>query len=115
MATEVVLDTYSGRPNPSWRLDAGQEREFLEQLESLEPQPDDQAEQQPPLLGHRGFEIQSPESGAGTIRVYGGTVQYGSRRYIDTGRKLERWLLGTAPSSLSKKLIQRIEEEIDGG
>ena len=113
MAIEVTLDVYSGFENPSWTLEANQEAEFFELLNSLEPRSEEQAERPPPL-GYRGFEIQSSESVNVTkpIRIYAEVVDHGGRKYIDAGRRLERWLLKTAPSTVSEKLIGKISNQL---
>lgn len=115
MATEVVLEIFSGLENPVWKLDARQEAEFFSRLESLELQPEDEAERKLPPLGYSGFEIQSSRNGTLTepIRVYRGTVDYTGRKFLDAGRRLEAWLLKTAPSIVSEKLIRKISDEIE--
>lgn len=92
----VVVDVFSGRPNPTWSLDPAQREELLGRLAAL-------AEGAPPAadapgLGYRGVEVGAAPCEASpfdTVRAAGGAieVQPGSRRLVDPGRALERWLI----------------------
>lgn len=91
----VELDVFSGRPNPRWRLDERNHRQFLKLLGALSPAavaPD------PPALGYRGFVCADP---SGTRRIYKGYVR-GPRGVLhDPSFSLERFLLDRAPSEVA--------------
>lgn len=116
MAIEVVLHVFSGRKNPAWILNPAQEVKFqaLLKVSQSRPSVDRRAERKPPALGYRGFVVRSPVEGplAEPIRVYGGIVQQGGERYEDARRELEKWLLETGASSISKDLEARISQEL---
>jgi len=110
MAIEVVLDVFSGRPNPSWALDSARESEFLSRLKRL--QPADEKPPERPILGYRGFVVQSSAGSglAGIVRVYGGMVQRDGSAYQDPDRSLERWLLDTAGANLEGSLVAMLSK-----
>lgn len=116
MAIEVALNVFSGRRNPAWILSASREVEFLARLKASQSRPsvDRRSEREPPTLGYRGFVVRSPAGGplAEPVRVYGGTVQQGGERFEDARRELEKWLLETGGSSISKELAARINQEL---
>ena len=99
MSMRVVLDVFSGRPNPSWSLTSEQQRELTERLEDLDPC----AEQpEPPGLGYRGFELSAPAAADGgqvRLRVFERTVVRveGDRTtcYHDD-KGIEEWLIEQA-------------------
>ena len=64
----VVLDAFSGRPNPTWEIPEDKAATFLRRISSL---PVSQAALSVPDLGYRGFVINSDSS---IIRVYRGQV-----------------------------------------
>ena len=112
MAIEVVLDIFSGRPNPSWALDSAREAEFLSRLKQLQPALE--VTSAPPILGYRGF-IVHPSTGsnlARVVKVYGGIVQHEGGTYQDSNRKLERWLLDTAGSNLERNLVATLSTRL---
>lgn len=95
---EVVLDVYSGRPNPRWPLTSTQIDELSSRLR-------DQADAQPvepPGLGYRGFIVRNaprdprlPEE----LRVYNGVItarRAGAQQITRDGARIEDWLQGQA-------------------
>ncbi len=104
---EVMLDVYSGRPNPTWTLTPQQIEELRELLAAaLRQQPRERAAE-PPYLGYAGFVITNRSHEAGLpfrVHVYGGTLSITpqepregaeSTHYADQ-HALEAWLLEQA-------------------
>jgi hypothetical protein len=87
----VELDLFSGRPNPCWRLDERDHREFLKLQGRLSPTP---AALDPPPLGYRGFVCTDR---SGTRRVYKGYVRTPHGVFDDPSFSLERFLLSRLP------------------
>jgi len=93
----VVLDIYSGRPNPSWKPTAAERAELGAMLEALETSaPREPAEGR---LGYRGFALESAQDrgDAPRVDIYTGVVRHRAGQTItywnDSGRQLEKWLL----------------------
>jgi hypothetical protein len=98
-AMEVTLDVFSGRPNPSWRLSAEEERELAELLSDLPPTEERVVGSR---LGYRGFYITNLEERPGlpheifaanrvvVIRDEGGT------NYSSDSAGIEQWLIRQA-------------------
>jgi hypothetical protein len=92
----IEADIFSGRPNPSFDLNAEQSAALIALLQSLhtggEPR-------EPPGLGYRGFLIGDAEAvlpGITRLRAFGGTVVSTSeqaRVLSDPSRTVEQWLL----------------------
>ena len=92
----IILDVFSGRPNPSWELsdeEATVIAALLKDLPSAAPPPSESR------LGFRGFAIDIPhgEAGARThVRVGSGIVavegEGGQERYFQDTRGVERHL-----------------------
>jgi len=113
MPIEVVLDIFSGRPNPTWPLAGNRAAEWLSRLEALPPATEADAAE-PPGLGYRGFVVSwfsHPKCG-GPARVFGGVVQCAGGAYRDEGRRLERWLLATAGTALDDALRDVVSAQI---
>ena len=110
MAIKVVLDIFSGRPNPGWALDSAREAEFLSRLMQLQPAPE--VAPNPPILGYRGFIVRpSTDSNLDReVRVYGGLVRHEDETYQDPDRSLERWLLDNAGSNLESNLVATVSK-----
>ncbi len=77
-ATQVMMDVYSGRPNPAWTLSADQTEALRRLLDAL---PDAACKPIDLNLGYRGFVVelgQSPLlSNEYRLRVVGGQVRWG--------------------------------------
>ena len=66
----VELDTYSGRPNPTWTLNAPQAEHLIRRLRALQRS---LPTAPPPGLGYRGFIIRD---GSEQWRVYEGHIEW---------------------------------------
>ena len=95
---EVLLDIYSGRPNPRWPLSSAQIGDLSARLNN---QPDAQPVE-PPGLGYRGFIVRNgardPRLPA-ELRVYNGVISStvgGARRIIRDTAGVEEWLIAQA-------------------
>ena len=93
MPATVIVDVFSGLPNPQWTI-AGdivvQLKMMLAHLAHFHG-----AVPQPPGLGFRGFILEfSPDEGiSGPLRVFGGYVAGPHEAWVDSDHALERWLL----------------------
>jgi hypothetical protein len=112
MSIDVILDIFSGRPNPRWTLAGDQEAELLERIEQIQTPSLSKVPGVTGKLGYRGFILNrssvAPE-GALKVLVHEGVVDFGQdlESRVADNRDLESWLLGTA-SGLS------IEERVRG-
>jgi hypothetical protein len=113
MAVTVIVDVFSGQPNPHWTLAADvvvQLKLLLAQLAHAHgghfPEP--------PGLGYRGIllEFSSDEGVAGSLRVFGGYVLGPHEAWIDSGRALERWLLQTGRGAIDENLLKSLLDMI---
>lgn len=113
MPIEVVLDIFSGRPNPIWVLSGDQGKQWLSYMEALQPASEGDGPE-PAGLGYRGILVKGfKHTKCGeSVRVFGGVVQCADRKYLDDGRQLEKWLLATAGPSLDDSLREIVEEQI---
>lgn len=120
----VVLDIFSGRPNPSWELSRNQVKTLTEMLSFNKEDEVDPVE--PPILGFRGFNIVNRDQLPGipyAVRVYEGviTVKVFERRKkekISSFKDLngvEEWLLKQAEKRGYGEVIEkfRISESSD--
>ena len=93
MPATVIVDVFSGLPNPRWTI-AGdalvQLKMMLVHLAHFQG-----TLPEPPGLGYRGLIIEfSPNEGIeGPLRVFGGYVAGPHEAWVDAGHRLERWLL----------------------
>jgi hypothetical protein len=93
MPATVIVDVFSGLPNPQWTI-AGdvlvQLKMMLAHLAQFHG-----TVAQPPPLGFRGLILEfSPDEGiSGPLRVFGGYVVGPHETWVDAGHALERFLL----------------------
>jgi hypothetical protein len=113
---EVVLDVFSGRPNPVWTLGGGLANDLEKRLRHLH-EVKRSHEVTPPDLGYRGLRV--TRKGAGErnaweapYEVYGGVVMHGDLLYADEGRSLERWLLASGGTGVEEDLRKQIVHEM---
>jgi hypothetical protein len=96
----VVLEIFSGRPDPSWELEAARTAELLHKLQALSPA---QERTLPPApgLGYRGLHVSLSDGAHGkVVEIRNGRIAFAGRILRDENRALERWLLDTAPPQL---------------
>ena len=112
----VILDVFSGTPNPVWKLKQQQYSEFLKKISEKKIS---EKSNKIDGLGYRGLmvvekvneEIESRfEVNNGTITVFENKSKY---ELDDKNYEIEKWLLNTAPSSISINLLNSIKKEID--
>jgi hypothetical protein len=112
--TEVELDVFSGRPNPTWTL-TGPEAEILERR--LAALPRTAPCEVSGRLGYRGL-VARLKLGAGrwVVRVQAGCVQIDEGEALvharDEGRELERWLIDTGRQRLGEDVVEIVEREL---
>lgn len=111
---EVELDIFSGMPNPTWELTAGEADRFLKQLAA---KAQTSARELSGNLGYRGFIVQvTQEDKTQLIHIQTGTIHMSigaTKVYAKDGeRELERWLLNTGKPYLTNELFQFVEGEI---
>jgi hypothetical protein len=116
-AFTVVLDIYSGVPNPTWTLSPTEAVTFTTMLSKLEPT--QQSRPRPENLGYRGFIVQPTDTTTNTtqcIRAYYGLVEVetvaGIGYYDDPQRQMEQWLLGTAKPYIPADVYPYVAEEL---
>jgi len=110
----VELDVYSGRPNPTWSLSAGQIAELLEALQELPPADKLTGEN---ALGYRGFLLSNPDRMGGLaphIRIYGGvvTMDNGQVKLYRDIHNLEHQLLLQASQHGYDAIVDRVLERV---
>jgi hypothetical protein len=113
---QVVVDLFSGRPNPSWELSERQEQELLRHLAELEQQAPAQLVESPGL-GYRGLLVSPPRERGLTPRwrLFRGTAQRGTVAWPDPQRRLERWLLATAGDQLDPTIRDLVRADLERG
>jgi len=115
MPVEVILDVFSGRPNPRWVLSDAQTLELVRRIASLS-RAQGAREPTPPDLGYRGFQLEAhdvPEL-PGPVHVYGGFVRLPSEVRLDPQRRTERWLLESNSKALEPPIHELVLHEIEG-
>jgi hypothetical protein len=119
---EVMLDIYSGRPNPSWALSD----RLIEELRTLIAANVEQLRENrfvTPYLGYSGFIITNHQQLVGIpyrMRVYGGVLTVTEEKakednnerskttYYDDTHRLEAWLLEQAVEHGYADAIERM-------
>ncbi len=111
MEATVVLDIFSGRPNPEWALTSGTASQICVLLQSLPP-----AESQPPEmlpgLGYRGFLVHIPDCRGmeKPVRIFQNTAQSGELMLRDIDGKIEKLLLKSAGDAIDQDLREILQE-----
>jgi hypothetical protein len=111
--TEVELDIFSGRPNPTWVLGTDDADTLVRRLAALPRIP---ACELSTRLGYRGL-IVHVTRGAETrlIRVQSRCVQIAEGETTharDEGRELERWLIETGRRHVEQDVMELVEREV---
>jgi hypothetical protein len=105
----VVVEIFSGRPDPSWPLDVFQLAELRTRLKTLRATGDRTLPPEPGL-GYRGVHVAIQTGARGEmVAVRQGRVAFEGRILMDRDRRLERWLLDTAPVLLEPELLHSIK------
>lgn len=96
MALAVVIDLFSGAPNPRWQIPCARADAFVQAFAGLVPAPG--AAIAAPGLGYRGFVVamDCPGLPEAALRVFGDLVERDGRVYRDPDRRLERFLIESA-------------------
>jgi hypothetical protein len=95
----VILEVFSGRPDPSWELTFQEASELARRLHGLTPTTPVPAEGQ---LGYRGMSLVNTDKVAGLpaqISVFKGIIslsENGVTTYRNDTAGIENWLLGLA-------------------
>lgn len=113
MNLHVIVDIFSGLPNPQWQLGVEQSLAMISLVSGLSTA---QPAEMPALpdLGYRGFEISGFGGGCDTYRVFSGYVNACETITQDPGRKVELWLLRTGSEVLDPGLYSELLTEITG-
>jgi hypothetical protein len=103
---EVMLDIFSGRPNPTWTL-SGRATEELRRL--LDASRGERREEGPPspYLGYTGFVVTNRGSVAGVpyrLRVYGGVLAVREQFPEETGQEGKQGREGKKPKGRARKV-----------
>jgi hypothetical protein len=113
---QVVVDVFSGRPNPRWDLSAPQVGEFLKNIRALPHK--ECAGELKDGLGYRGLKVTGSElsrEGYNEIVISNGIVEVReesrAQQFADRNRALERWLLQTGKGKIEDKLYEYLSEE----
>ena len=108
MSVEVLLDIYSGRPNPKWRLDPEAAAELGRLFGQAKEKTNDLP--QPPALGYRGFHLSATgEAIPSHCTVFEGIVQTESGNVRDKGRVIEKWLIRHSKAHVELATYQYLE------
>jgi hypothetical protein len=97
----VEIDLFSGRPNPSFKLDPPATHELLGLLGNLK-QSDVKAVRRDGL-GFRGFAVSV--EGQPQLYVSGPAVSAGSEQFVDEAQTIERFLLSRIPADLKREFL----------
>ena len=113
MMLRVILDIFSGMPNPQWTLGLEQSIALAALVSSLSAA-DPARMPEPPDLGYRGFEISGFDGGCDTYRVFHGRVDACGTVLADDRRQVETWLLQSARDVLPSDLYADLLGEFGG-
>ena len=103
----VEMDIFSGRPNPIWELSPQQTIELQQRVSALH-------HEVPPSrvfdgLGYRGLIVRDPRDPGSFLKVGFSRILHVKEgvesNYEDTGRSLEKWLVGTGQGKIDDSLI----------
>jgi hypothetical protein len=101
----VEVDVYSGRPNPSWQLNAVQARLVLRMLSGVSRPGRSGRSCELPSLGYRGLNLTIVEGErTSTWRVFNRCVDHDGRAFSDAGARVQAFILRTMPPNLKSDL-----------
>lgn len=112
MNLHVVLDIFSGLPNPQWQLGVEQSLVMVSLLSGLASAAPDEIPPRPDL-GYRGFEISNFEGSCSTYRVFRGYVDACGTITHDPDMQTELWLLKSGEQELEPGFYAELLTEID--
>ena len=93
MAVEVILDIYSGRENPRWRIAPPEILKLQQKLNGIWKKKTNHLPD-PPGLGYRGFHLSATEENMPKhMTVFESVVQTESGNFQDPDRGIEKWLI----------------------
>jgi hypothetical protein len=100
----VEVDVFSGRPNPTWQLSAGEARTLLQMLDGTRSG-DSREPCAVPGLGYRGLNVKIV-GGANLShwRVFDGCVEQNGRAFADPNANVESFILRSMPPDLKSDL-----------
>jgi hypothetical protein len=113
--SSVMIDIFSGRPNPGWELSESEALTITEMLDSL-PASSEKIDPNLTRSGYRRFIVNLPDR---SVEVYSGFVREKSGRgllyFVDTDQKVERWLYALAKPHLTDDLYGQLDTMITEG
>ena len=111
MNLRVILDIFSGLPNPQWQLGVEQSLAMVSLVSGLSAA---EPGAMPPLpdLGYRGFEVSGFEGSCTTYRIFRGYVDACGTILVDPTRQAEPWLLQTGEKILDPGLYAELLTEL---
>ena len=108
----VILDIFSGMPNPNWDLSEQQRDEFLNKVSILPIT--NKSSQNDIGLGYRGFIV---EDKLKQFEINDGLVKVSQNNTVDILEdkeyNMEIWLLDTAPNNVDPSLLKMVKESIE--
>ena len=107
---EVELDVFSGMPNPAWTLSKEQATEFLAKLAELQ---ETEPKSRFSGLGYRGLIIRTQQGLDRELHIQNGFLEVGGGFFLDQGRSLERWLVGTGRKFVDKNVLEVVEADLE--
>jgi hypothetical protein len=105
----IVLDMFSGKPNPSWRLDREQSKELLNRLRVSRRLPQVEDRKPRPGLGYRGL-IATIATGSESEswRICNGSIEHKGEYFEDFDRDIEALILQSMPQELTTQFSNDI-------
>lgn len=113
MNLRVILDIFSGMPNPQWPLGAEQSLAIVSLVSGLlAGRPGEMPA--PPDLGYRGFEVSGFQGHCTSYRIFAGYVDKCGLILRDPGNQVEIWLLQTGEQYIDPGVYAELLGEIAG-
>lgn len=113
MTLRVILDIFSGLPNPQWQLGAEQSLAMVTLVSGLSAAEPNEMPALPDL-GYRGFEISGFDTDCDTYRVFRGYVDACGSIMRDPEKRAELWLLQSGEPILEPGLYAELFGEVTG-
>jgi hypothetical protein len=113
---DVVLDIFSGRPNPKWQMPPADTEALVEMIAGL---PAIEPVSVPEPLGYRGLSVWwTSAEGDGRVHLkafQGVVIEYSgdeTRYYSDPARRVEHWLLDRGRPHLEEATYQGVLQDL---